>query len=89
MQEMDERDHTEPFFTAFAQFEERAKEPDRARAIYKYALDVLPRSQAIELNKKYVQFEKQHGDRRGIEDVVIAKKRFAYEEAVRCGSLQP
>ena len=45
MQEMDERDHTEEFFTAFAQFEERAKEMERARAIYKYALDVLPRSQ--------------------------------------------
>mmetsp|Transcript_13633 Transcript_13633/g.41472 ORF Transcript_13633/g.41472 Transcript_13633/m.41472 type:complete len:576 (+) Transcript_13633:416-2143(+) len=83
MQEMDERDHTEEFFTAFAQFEERAKEMERARAIYKYALDVLPRSQAIEINKKYVQFEKQHGDRRGIEDVVTAKKRFAYEEAVK------
>jgi len=83
LQEMDERDHTEELFIAFAQFEERAKEADRARVIYKYALEALPRSQAQELNKKYVQFEKQHGDRKGIENVVTAKKRFAYEEQVK------
>jgi len=83
MQELDERDHNEDFFTHFAQFEERAKEMERARVIYKYALDTLPKSQAAEIYKKYVQFEKQHGDRRGIEDVVTAKKRFQYEEAVR------
>jgi len=83
MQEMDERDHGEAFFLAFAQFEERAKEAERARAIYKYALEALPRSQALDLHKKYVQFEKQHGDRRGIENVVVTRKRFAYEEAVK------
>ena len=40
-------------------------------------------AQAQELNKKYVQFEKQHGDRDGIESVVTSKKRFQYEEAVK------
>jgi crooked neck len=76
MQELDERDHTQDFFTAFAQFEERAKEDERARGVYKYALQVLPKSSSAEIYKKYVQFEKQHGDRRGIEDVVSSKKRF-------------
>ena len=33
--------------------------------------------------KKYVAFEKQHGDRRGIEDVITSKKRFQYEEALK------
>ena len=83
MQELDERDHTEYFFISFASFEERAKEAERARVIYKYALDVLPKSAAAEIYKKYVQFEKQHGDRRGIEDVVASKKRFQYEEAIK------
>jgi len=83
LQELDERDHTEELYIAFAQFEERSKEGERARVIYKYALDRLPRSQAQELNKKYVQFEKQHGDRKGIESVVTAKKRFQYEESVK------
>ena len=82
MQELDERDHTEAFFIAFAQFEERAKEGERARVLYKYALEVLPKSQAAEVYKKYVQFEKQHGDRKGIEEVVASKKRFQYEEQV-------
>ena len=73
----------EEFFVGFAQFEERAKESERARVLYKYALEVLPKSQAAAVYKKYVQFEKQHGDRRGIEDVITSKKRFAYEEAVK------
>jgi len=83
MQELDERDHVEPFFVAFAQFEERAKETERARVIYKYALDVLPKSGSKDLYQKYVQFEKQHGDRAGIEDVIASKKRFEYEAAVK------
>jgi len=83
MQELDERDHTEDFFIGFAQFEERAKETERARTIYKYALEALPKSRAADVYKKYVTFEKQHGDRRGIEDVITAKKRFQYEEAVK------
>ena len=83
MQDLDERDHTEDFFVGFAQFEERAKESERARAIYKYALQALPKSQAANVYKKYVQFEKQHGDRKGIEEVITAKKRFAYEEQAR------
>jgi len=82
MQDLDERDHSQDFFLAFAQFEERSKESERARVIYKYALDTLPKSQSHELYKKYVQFEKQHGERRGIEDVLTAKKRFEYEQRV-------
>ena len=42
-----------------------------------------PLSQAQELYKKFVQFEKTHGDRHGIEGVVVGKKRFQYEETVR------
>ena len=44
--ELDERDHNEEFFLAFAAFEERAKEIERARVLYKYALETLPKSQA-------------------------------------------
>ena len=60
---------------------------DPARFAYRdmadYALDTLPKSQAQELYKKFVQFEKQRGDREGIEDVILSKRRFEYEEAVR------
>jgi len=83
LQELEERDHTQELFLTFGQFEERAKESERARVIYKFGLDTLPRSQAQELYKKYVQFEKQHGDRKGIDEVISSKKRFQYEEQVR------
>lgn len=75
--------NTEEFFMAFAEFEEHVKEPERARAIYKYALDHLPKAQAQALYARFVQFEKQHGDREGIEDVVLSKRRFTYEQEVR------
>ena len=48
---------------------------ERARAIYKYALDHIPTAQAENLYARFVAFEKQHGDREGIEEVVISKRR--------------
>jgi crooked neck len=74
---------------------------ERARVIYKYALDHLPKARAQELYALYTQFEKQYGNREGIEDVVVAKRRFQYEEvctlsddadgagATRCLPLSP
>jgi len=69
-------------FTRFAQFEEQCRELERARAIYRYALDHLPKSAAARVFEAYTSFEKQHGDRAGIEAVVLGKRRVAYEEAV-------
>ena len=70
----------EQYFIAFAHFEERNKEYDRARALYQYALDNLPKHRARELYEKYVQFEKSFGDKEGVELVILSKKRFQYEE---------
>lgn len=53
------------------------------RVIYKYALDRIPKQQAQELFKNYTMFEKKFGDRRGIEDVIVSKRRFQYEEEVK------
>eukprot|EP00877_Chromochloris_zofingiensis_P007788 jgi/Chrzof1/3262/Cz12g18090.t1 len=75
--------NTEEFFVKFAEFEEKVKEVERARAIYKYALDHLPKAQAEVLYQRFVAFEKQHGDREGIEDVVLSKRRFQYEADVK------
>ncbi|KAH9103666.1 hypothetical protein LEN26_015230 [Aphanomyces euteiches] len=76
----DER--SEKTYTAFAAFEERCKEFERARAIYKYALDTLPKEEAVNLYNAFINFEKQHGDRKRIEEVVIAKRRVHYEQQV-------
>lgn len=56
---------------------------ERVRVIYKYALDRIPKQQAQELFKYYTMFEKKFGDRRGIEDVIVSKRRFQYEEEVK------
>ncbi|CAB1444959.1 unnamed protein product [Pleuronectes platessa] len=73
----------ENLFVAFARFEETQKEMERVRVIYKYALDRIPKHQAQELFKNYTMFEKKFGDRRGIEDVIVSKRRFQYEEEVK------
>lgn len=70
----------ETLFIEFAKFEERCKEFDRARVIYKYALDHIPKQHAQELYRMFTTFEKQHGDRSAIEDVIVSKRRFQYEE---------
>ncbi|XP_077227697.1 crooked neck protein, putative / cell cycle protein [Tasmannia lanceolata] len=76
-------EEAEQLFVAFAEFEERCKETERARCIYKYALDHIPKGRAEDLYRKFVAFEKQYGDREGIEDAIVGKRRFQYEEEVR------
>jgi len=73
----------EKFYIKFAQFEQRQKEMERAQAIFKLALDVLPKGASDDLYRAYVSFEKQHGDRDAIEEVVLNKRRFIYEEAIK------
>ena len=73
----------EKLFIAYARFEAKLKEYERARAIYKYALDRMPRSKSATLHKQYTTFEKQFGDREGVEDVVLSKRRVMYEEQVK------
>ena len=75
---MDER-----VFNAYARFEAKLKEYDRARAIYKYALDRLPRSKSANLYREYTKFEKRFGDRQGVEDVILSKRRVQYEEQLK------
>ncbi len=65
----------EEFFLRFAEFEEKAGEVERARAIYRFALDNIPKASAPSLYGRFVAFEKQHGDREGIETVVVSKRR--------------
>ncbi|GJC99770.1 pre-mRNA-splicing factor CLF1 [Colletotrichum higginsianum] len=73
----------EKLFIAYARYEAKLKEYERARAIYKYALDRLPRSKSMALHKAYTMFEKQFGDKDGVEDVVLSKRRVFYEAQVK------
>ncbi|XP_071919048.1 uncharacterized protein [Coffea arabica] len=76
-------EEAEVLFVAFAEFEEKCKEVERARCIYKFALDHIPKGRAEDLYRKFVAFEKQYGDREGIEDAIVGKRRFQYEDEVR------
>ncbi|KAI8143547.1 hypothetical protein BJV82DRAFT_713228 [Fennellomyces sp. T-0311] len=67
---------------AFAKFEIKMKEFERARVIFKYGLERLPKSQSQSLYNQYTNFEKQYGDREGIEDVVLGKRRVQYENDI-------
>ncbi|KAF2796238.1 TPR-like protein [Melanomma pulvis-pyrius CBS 109.77] len=73
----------EKLFMAYAKFEAKLKEFERARAIYKFALDRMPRSRSVNLHNTFTQFEKQFGDKDGIEDVILSKRRVHYEEQVK------
>ncbi|KAI5919259.1 cell cycle control protein [Camillea tinctor] len=73
----------ERLFIAYARFEAKLKEYERARAIYKYALDRLPRSKSMALHKSYTTFEKQYGDTDGVENVILSKRRRHYEDQVK------
>ncbi|KAK3093532.1 hypothetical protein FSP39_016867 [Pinctada imbricata] len=79
---MDER-----LIVAFAKFEEGQREHDRARVIYKYALDHLPKDSCPEIYKAYTIHEKKFGSRAAIEDVIVSKRRFQYEEEVKTNPL--
>ncbi|XBH93076.1 hypothetical protein VPH35_084077 [Triticum aestivum] len=73
----------EVLFVAFAEFEENRPEVERTRAIYKYALDRVPKGKAEDLYRKFLAFEKRCGDREGIDDAIVGKQRFQYEDEVR------
>ena len=66
-----------------SRYEAKLKEYERARVIYKYALDRLPRSKSYLLHRNYTTFEKQFGEREGVEDVILSKRRVQYEEQIK------
>ncbi|KXS18003.1 pre-mRNA-splicing factor clf1 [Gonapodya prolifera JEL478] len=75
-------------FVAFAKFEIRQREPERARAIYKYALERVPQEggKLNAIQDAYALFEKQHGEKEGIEDVITTKRRVKYEDELKKNS---
>jgi crooked neck len=86
-------------FIAFAKFEERCGEEARARVIFKFGLSQLAAEATAagaaasaadgyaSLQREYTSFEKTHGDRAAVEDVIVGKRRAAYEAAVSANPL--
>ncbi|KAF8480000.1 pre-mRNA-splicing factor CLF1 [Russula ochroleuca] len=78
--EEEQVDKAQAVFGAFAKMETRLKEYERARVIFKFALERLPRSKSANLYAAYTKFEKQHGTRTTLESTVLGKRRIQYEE---------
>lgn len=77
-------DNLDPtLFLAFARFEEDCKEHERARAIYTLALAKIPKAECEELYNAFTKYEKKYGDRSRVEDVIVNKRKYMYEEEVR------
>lgn len=87
VQDLQDDDDIGQLYVHFAEFEEMVGENERARAIYRYAIDSLPKGQAEELLSKLASFERRHGSREGIEDVVTSRKRLEYEEEAKANPL--
>jgi len=83
VRELEEDANVPELFLAFTAFEESQKEYERARVIYKYALEHVPSVQAESLYERYAAFEKQYGTTTDTEQVVIAKRRFYFEEELK------
>jgi crooked neck len=66
----------------FAKSKNCFQEHDRARAIYRLALDKLPKDKCAELYKNYTAHEKKFGERVGIENVILKKRKLQYEEEI-------
>uniref|UniRef100_A0A7R9UG91 Suppressor of forked domain-containing protein n=1 Tax=Pinguiococcus pyrenoidosus TaxID=172671 RepID=A0A7R9UG91_9STRA len=83
MEELAEEEKGERFYIAFADFEERCREHERARAIYKLALDKRDRTDVPELYDAFVAFEKKYGSRKAMEDAVFERRQVHYQEKVK------
>ena len=75
-------ERAQTIFTAFAKMETRQGEYERARMIYKYALERIPRAKSEGIYTSYTRFEKQFGSIKGVEDTVTQKRRLQYEEEI-------
>ena len=74
-------------YIAFATFEESHHEYERARIIYKYSIEKYSYLAPAELIKVYTNFEKKHGDRSGIENVIVSKRKVQLEADISSNSL--
>jgi crooked neck len=86
--ELHEMEVKEKILIRFARFEINCKEYERARIIYKYALEQMEKkgfasNEAQELKQEYIVFEKKYGNRQGIEDAILETRRTHYQGIVQ------
>eukprot|EP00126_Sphaerothecum_destruens_P001087 Sdes_comp13110_c0_seq1m3054 len=67
---------------AFSRFEESCKEFERAEAILKLGMEILPKEKSENVSKQLVIFKKKHGVKEDIEKVVFEKRKAKYEQDI-------
>ena len=79
--ELHDEEKNDKLLIQFARFEERCKEFERARIIYQNAMDYCISNDIDikELKQEFVLFEKRHGSKDEIEDIIIKNRRQQYE----------
>lgn len=81
-EELHPSERSEKLLINFARFEERCKEFERARVIFKYALSQFNKEDSPELYQEFIAFEKRHGTRDSIEEAIINKRRQHYQDQI-------
>lgn len=83
--ELPAEEKADQLLVQFARFEERCKEYERAKIIFQFAIEETKfhKLSCEELNKEYMAFEKRHGNRESIEDVIINNRRQGYEKILK------
>ncbi|KAK2964254.1 putative Pre-mRNA-splicing factor clf1 [Blattamonas nauphoetae] len=83
--ELEEWQVTEELFQTYADFEERAKDFERTRAVYARGMKRFPES--TKLFSSLATFEKRFGTMQTISETIIQKRKRFYEEALAKNSL--
>lgn len=68
---------------AFAQFEEKVREIDRAKVILEYGMENLADGEQQKVTEEYTIFQKKHGNQEAIKDAIFEKRKMAYEKELK------
>ena len=72
----------ENFLIRFTKFEIKCKQFERAKMLFKYAIDHLPEDNQKRIHNYFLDFQKQYGTREDMEDMVLVKRRYYLEEQI-------
>jgi crooked neck len=79
LEELTPEEQDEELFVQYSQLEEGLNEFERARAILKLGVGSLPATQQAVLLLRQASFEKKHGERSQVEELVYRKRKEEYE----------
>jgi crooked neck len=69
----------EKYFLEFIKFEMKYKNYDKCRMLFKYGLENIKNDNKNKLTEFYEKFEKMHGTKETLEDMIIKKRKLYYE----------